>query len=120
LSGNNQGGTHTDAGDASGEAGQPDIGPRPAHYTYTDLVDEASIEKYYGDTYARYGVMPFWYLAAGGTDPYAAVSLAERTNYYEASSTTDASRIEAEDLRVVSKSGGSLTPRYMDWVVKNA
>jgi hypothetical protein len=76
---------------------------------------EAAIEKYYGDAYARYGAIPYWYLAPGGTDPYGLVGLSDRTSYYESPKPGDATRIEAEDLKVVSKTHGSLTPQYMDW-----
>ena len=75
---------------------------------------EATIEKYYGDDYARYGVMPYWYLAPGGTDAYGPVSLVDRTSYYESPTAGDDSRIEAEDLKVLSATHGSLTPQYMD------
>lgn len=80
---------------------------------------EAAIEKYYTDTYARYGVMPYWYLEAGGTDPYGPVSLPERTNYYQAPAPGDASRLEGEELWVVSQTQGSLTPQFMDWAGSN-
>ena len=76
---------------------------------------EGAIEKYYSEAYTRYGVLPRWYLAPGGNDPYGETSLAERTGYYEAPQARDTTRIEAEDLRVIARSGGSLTPQYMDW-----
>jgi hypothetical protein len=74
---------------------------------------EASLEKYYSDTHARYAVMPYWYLAAGGTDAYAAVSVADRTGYYESPAPRDTSRIEGEDLAILSASQGSLYSQDM-------
>lgn len=74
---------------------------------------EADIEKYYNDSYTAYGVMPYWYQASGTTDPYSAVSLTNRTNYYEAAGPRDATRIEGEDMAIISKTGGSLWPQYM-------
>ena len=76
---------------------------------------EATLEKYYSDEYARYGAMPRWYLAPGGEDPYGEASLAERTDYYAAAPAGDTTRIEGEDLRVVSKTGGSPVPQHMEW-----
>ena len=45
---------------------------------------EGCIEKWFytNDTITTYGVMPYWYLASGGSDPYSAVPLSSRTNYY--------------------------------------
>jgi Protein of unknown function (DUF2961) len=45
---------------------------------------EGCIEKWFytNDTITTYGVMPYWYLASGGSDPYNAISLSGRTNYY--------------------------------------
>jgi len=34
------------------------------------------------DSNTRYGLMPYWYLAAGGTDAYVAQPLSVRTNFY--------------------------------------
>ncbi len=76
---------------------------------------EGTIEKYYSDAYARYGVMPYWYLAPGGNDAYGEVPLSERTGYYESPQAGDTTRIEGEDMTVLSRTGGSLTPQYMDW-----
>jgi len=47
---------------------------------------EGCLEKwcYTNDTITTYGVMPYWYLAAGGRDHYIAISLSSRTNYYAA------------------------------------
>ncbi len=69
---------------------------------------EGYIEKYYSDTYAQYGVMPYWYLAPGGNDPYGEVSLAARTGYYESPLPRDTTRIEGEDMTVVFQTNGSL------------
>jgi hypothetical protein len=45
---------------------------------------EGCIEKWFytNDTITRYGTMPYWYLASGGSDPYSALPLSSRTNYY--------------------------------------
>src|ERR1022692_1300370 len=45
---------------------------------------EGCIEKwcYTNDTITTYAVMPYWYLASGGSDPYSAIPLSSRTNYY--------------------------------------
>ncbi len=74
---------------------------------------EADIEKYYNDSYTAYGIMPYWYQASGTTDSYSAVSLVNRTNYYETAGPRDTTRIEGEDMAIISKTGGSLWPQYM-------
>jgi hypothetical protein len=43
------------------------------------------------------------------------VKLADRTSYYQAPTPGDASRLEGEELWVVSQTHGSLTPQFMDW-----
>jgi len=43
---------------------------------------EGCIEKYQNDHDSRYAATAFWYLAAGGTDPYAAQPVEERTDYW--------------------------------------
>jgi hypothetical protein len=45
---------------------------------------EGCIEKWFytNDAITTYGVMPYWYLASGGSDPYSAIPLSRRTNYY--------------------------------------
>lgn len=45
---------------------------------------EGCIEKwnYTNDTITRYGIIPYWYLAPGGSDPYGALPLSSRTNYF--------------------------------------
>ena len=43
---------------------------------------EGALEKYYDNDYARYGMIPYWYLDQSGTDPYGEISVANRTNYY--------------------------------------
>jgi hypothetical protein len=76
---------------------------------------EGTIEKYYRDDYARYGVLPFWYLAPGGGDPYRSVPLVDRTSYYPPVAAGDPTRIEGEDLKVLDRSEGSVSSQYMDW-----
>lgn len=45
---------------------------------------DGCIEKwnYPDESNTRYGMMPYWYLVSGGSDPYSAVPLNIRTNYY--------------------------------------
>jgi len=45
---------------------------------------DGCIEKWYytNDTITAFGTLPYWYLASGGSDPYSAVALSSRTNYY--------------------------------------
>ena len=45
---------------------------------------EGCIEKWFytNDTITTYAVMPYWYLAAGGSDPYNAMTISSRTNYF--------------------------------------
>ena len=45
---------------------------------------EGCIEKWFytNDLITTYGMMPYWYLASGGSDPYSALPLSSRTNYY--------------------------------------
>jgi autotransporter-associated beta strand protein len=45
---------------------------------------DGCIEKwnYTDDSKTRYGMMPYWYLAPGGTDPYSPEPVSVRTNYY--------------------------------------
>lgn len=45
---------------------------------------EGCIEKWFytNDTITTYGTMPYWYLASGGGDPYSALPLNSRTNYF--------------------------------------
>lgn len=76
---------------------------------------EGALEKYYGDAFSRYGVLPFWYLAPGGEDPYGEASLEERTGYYQAPAAGDTTRLEGEALVVLSRTAGSLVPQAMEW-----
>jgi len=39
--------------------------------------------QYTNDSITTYGVMPYWYLAPGGSDVYGPVTLSSRTNYYQ-------------------------------------
>jgi autotransporter-associated beta strand protein len=45
---------------------------------------EGCIEKWFytNDLITTYGMMPYWYLTSGGNDPYSALPLSSRTNYY--------------------------------------
>jgi autotransporter-associated beta strand protein len=45
---------------------------------------EGCIEKWFytNDSITTYGMMPYWYLTSGGSDPYSALPLSSRTNYY--------------------------------------
>ena len=45
---------------------------------------DGCIEKWFytNDTITAYGILPYWYLASGGRDPYSALPLSSRTDYY--------------------------------------
>jgi len=66
---------------------------------------EGDIEKYYtNDRLTRYSAVAFWYLNAGGKDPYAAVDVSERIGWWN----------RPEAIQVVSGPSlvdGALTPK---------
>lgn len=64
---------------------------------------EGSIEKYLGDEKAEYAITCYWYLSAGGTDPYQPTeSLADRTAFFR---TVTNKTYEAESMTVASADG---------------
>jgi hypothetical protein len=69
---------------------------------------EGDIEKYYpNDRPTRFASTVFWYLAPGGEDPYPAVPLEERTNYYAQPEPKRISgAVEGEQLKILAKTGG--------------
>ena len=75
---------------------------------------EGDLEKYFSnDRPTRYAATVFWYLAPGGSDPYAPVPLAERTNYFAAPFTKKIpGLIEGERMKILSQTGG--TPQEQD------
>jgi len=76
---------------------------------------EANIEKYYPNTRPTlYAAEVFWYLNAGGIDPYTAVPVADRIGYWirpEVYHEPDA--IEGESLRPVTKPTENLRDQEM-------
>jgi hypothetical protein len=80
------------------------------------------IEKYYPNKRgALYAATVYWYLDPAGRDPYSAVPVEQRVNYYvvpPAKKVSDA--IEGESLPVLDKTGGNARPQTMagfgdDW-----
>lgn len=69
---------------------------------------EAAIEKYFpNDKPTLYAGTVYWYLAAGGHDPYPAVPLTERVGYYvQPQPKTKPGVVEGEAMRILSKTGG--------------
>lgn len=70
---------------------------------------EGDIEKYYANAKpALYASTVYWYLEAGGSDPYMAVPVAERANYYVQPVVPKIPGvIEGEALKVLAKTGGN-------------
>lgn len=72
---------------------------------------EAAIEKYYPNPRPTlYASTVYWYLAPGGTDPYAPQSLADRAGYWEDAQLHTfkvAGALEGERLKILSKTGGN-------------
>lgn len=83
---------------------------------------EAAIEKYFPNTRPTlYASTVYWYLSAGGQDPYEPVPVALRTNYWtELQPFTVKNAIEGERMKIVSKSAGNTEQQDMsafegDW-----
>jgi hypothetical protein len=76
---------------------------------------EGDIEKYYSNAKpALYASTVYWYLAPGGSDPYGALPLAERTSYYVQPVVPRVpGAIEGETLKVLSKTGGQTQSQDM-------
>jgi hypothetical protein len=75
---------------------------------------EADIEKYFpNERPTRYASTVFWYLEAGGNDPYSPVPLEERINYFvQPVAKKIPGGIEGEQMKILSRSGGN--PREQD------
>jgi hypothetical protein len=68
---------------------------------------EGALEKYFANAWpTKYAAIAYWYLTPGGTDPYEAVPLADRTGYYDLNDAT-----EGENLRVTRITGGKAEPQ---------
>ena len=71
---------------------------------------QADIEKYFPNTRpCLFAATTYWYLAAGGKDPYPAVPLSQRAGYW--ANGPDASKIqgaiEGEQMKILSKTAGN-------------
>lgn len=69
---------------------------------------EGCIEKYFPNQRPTlYAAMAYWYLSAGGKDPYQPVALDQRVGYWvPVESVKTKGVIEGENLKVLSKTGG--------------
>ncbi len=76
---------------------------------------EGCIEKYYANERPTiYAAMAYWYLAAGGKDPYTALPLTERVGYWTPIETFKIKgAIEGEKLRILGKTGGNTQDQDM-------
>ena len=76
---------------------------------------EGDIEKYFSNERpTRYAATVYWYQAAGTPDAYAALPLAERTNWYvPPPSTRVPGALEAEELKILECTGGGANPQDM-------
>lgn len=70
---------------------------------------EGCIEKYYkNDRPTHYAAMAYWYLSAGGKDPYTGVAAKDRMNWYEKPEVkVVAGRYEGESMHVANKTAGN-------------
>lgn len=73
------------------------------------------IEKYYPNSRPTlYAATAYWYLAPGGKDPYKAVPVKDRLNWYEKPVVKKTpGRVEGESMKVISKSGGNAEPQML-------
>ncbi|MBI5396777.1 MAG: DUF2961 domain-containing protein [Verrucomicrobia bacterium] len=76
---------------------------------------DAAIEKYYkNDRPTLYASTVYWYQAAGQTDGYAVLPLAERTGWYvEPPNKRFPGVIEGESLKVIERTGGNPHPQEL-------
>ena len=76
---------------------------------------EGCIEKYYPNKRPTlYACMAYWYLAAGGNDPYRPVPLSERVGYWTPVETFKVKgAIEGEKLKILGKTGGNMQEQDM-------
>ena len=76
---------------------------------------EGDIEKYYGNNRPTlYAATVYWYLEAGGTDPYKAVPVADRTFYVQVKAAKVAGALEGEELMVLGRTGGDTGRQGME------
>lgn len=66
---------------------------------------EAYLEKYHKDGYANWAFTSFFYLDKNSSDGYSAVSLEERTNYFEYPYPEAATFYEGENLKIIDVAG---------------
>lgn len=73
------------------------------------------IEKYYPNNRPTlYAAMAYWYLSADGKDPYRAVPVKDRLNWYEKPVVRIVPGVtEGESMTVVSKTGGGAEPQML-------
>lgn len=76
---------------------------------------EGCIEKYYSNERPTlYAGMAYWYLAAGGKDPYRPVPLSERVGYWiPVASAKIPGALEGESLKVLNRTGGKTEEQDM-------
>ena len=75
---------------------------------------EGAIEKYFSNDWpTRYAAVAYWYLSAGGEDPYGPVPVNDRLNYYEKPKVYRIKgAIEGEAMKVLAKTAGD--PKRQD------
>lgn len=76
---------------------------------------EGCIEKYYANNRPTlYAGMAYWYVTAGGNDPYRPAPLSERVGYWTAvRSVKVKGAIEGEKLKILAKTGGETQEQDM-------
>ena len=76
---------------------------------------EGDIEKYYPNTRPTlYAATAYWYLSPGGSDPYGAVALKDRANWYVTPVVKKKPGVfEGESMKVLSKTGGNVEPQML-------
>jgi hypothetical protein len=76
---------------------------------------EGCIEKYYANARPTlYAGMAYWYLTAGGNDPYRPAPLSERVGYWTPVETFKVKgAIEGEKLKILAKTGGNTQEQDM-------
>lgn len=66
---------------------------------------DANLEKYHRDPYVNWVFTNYWYLEKGGIDPYGAVPLEKRTEYYRKPYPAPATFYEGEELIIIGAAG---------------
>ena len=76
---------------------------------------EGDIEKYYlNNRPTLYASTAYWYLEAGGLDPYAQIPVEDRWYFIEPKVESVPGAIEGEGLNVLSKTGGNTSAQGME------